>query len=451
MSSTVDSQDLDRNGLPDALGALADKTDDIDRLLKALSQLRPEDLQRLTEGARPRRTSIAPIPPVDADFYDVFDQLTEEQQSAQRATRTFMEEHVQPIANEAWEDGIFPQSLIPKAAALYADTLGVGTYTFPPTDPVRNGVMSFEMSRVDPSFCTFYGVHTGLSMGSIAMFGSEAQKAKYLKPMERFEVIGSWALTEPDHGSDTAAGMETVARRDGNTWMLNGAKKWSGNATFADINVVWARNEADGNVLGFIVEQERNGYEVERLDGKIAKRGVDNVRIELDDVRIPDANRLPGVSSFADVGAQLASCRAGVAWEAAGLATGAYENALQYCNERIQFGKPVSSFQMVQDQLVTMLGKVTALQSFVLRLGQLEARDGHISPERASLAKVWACDTMREVVSTARGVMGGNGILLEHDVARLFADAEGVYAYEGSREMNALIVGRAITGQSAFV
>ena len=436
----------------DLLARLAERTDDLGDLLGALSELDPKDLERLAEGARPAKPHRpSPPPPVDGDVYDVFENLTPEQAHARKATRSFMEDVVHPVANEAWENGTFPKDLIPEAGAFFDDVIGVGDYTFPFDDPVRSGIISFEMSRVDPSFSTFYGVQTALCMGSIAMYGSEGQKERFLRPLERFDMVGSWALTEPDHGSDASRGLETTARRDGDDWILNGAKKWAGNATFADVNVVWARDVADGQVKGFLVEMGMEGYEVEQLGGKIAKRGVENVLIDLDDVRVPERNRLPGVTSFSDVGAQLASCRAGVAWEAAGLATGAYEKALEYCNGRIQFGKPVSSFQMVQDQLVSMLGTVTALQTFVMQLGRLEEREGHISAERASLAKVWACDAMREVVQTARGVMGGNGILLKHDVARLFADAEGVFAYEGSREMNALIVGRAITGQSAFV
>jgi len=447
MPDPTDALDLNA----DALDDLAAKTD-VSRLLDALNELDAKALDRLADGARPERPRRMPdSPPVDPDFYDVFEDLTDAQVEAREAVRSFMLEEVQPVANEAWEDGTFPRALIPKAGALFDAVIGVGDYTFPLPDPVLAGLLSFEMARVDPSFCTFWGVHTGLCMGSIAMFGSEAQKERFLRPMEQFELVGSWALTEPDHGSDASRGLETTARRDGDTWILNGEKKWSGNATFADVNVVWARDPSDGHVKGFLVQQDMPGYHVEKLDGKIAKRGVENVRIELTDVEVPEANRLPGVSQFRDVAAQLAPCRAGVAWEAAGLATGAYEKALAYCNDREQFGRPVSGFQMVQDQLVTMLGQVTALQTFVMQLGRLEAREGHVSAERASLAKVWACDTMREVVATARGIMGGNGILLEHDVARLFADAEGVFAYEGSREMNALIVGRAITGQSAFV
>jgi glutaryl-CoA dehydrogenase len=445
-------QDLDPDVLSDALSRLAERTDDVNQLLDALSELDAKDLDRLAGGARPAKPRRTPEPPpVNGDVYGVFEDLTDAQEEARERTRSFMEAEVQPIANEAWENGTFPQELIPKAGELFDDVIGADDYTFPYEDPVKGGIISFELSRVDPSFCTFYGVHTGLCMGSLAMYGSEEQKERFLKPLAEFDVIGSWALTEPEHGSDASRGLETTARRDGDDWVINGAKKWSGNATFADVNVVWARDERDGNVKGFLVEQDMDGYEVEQLGGKIAKRGVENVLIELDDVRVPEANRLPGVESFRDVGAQLAPCRAGVAWEAAGLATGAYEKALEYCNDRMQFGKPVSSFQMVQDQLVTMLGTVTALQTFVMQLGRIEEREGSISAERASLAKVWACDAMRDVVQTARGVMGGNGILLEHDVARLFADAEGVFAYEGSREMNALIVGRAITGQSAFV
>ena len=436
---------------PDDLNRLSNKTD-VSKLLRRLGELDARDLDRLAEGARPaRRQRPSEPPPVDPDFYDVFEGLTDEQQRVREAVQAFMNDKVAPIANEAWESGVFPQDLIPDAGSLFDDVTGVGNYRFPSADPIATGLVSFEMSRVDPSFCTFWGVHTGLSMGSLYMFGSEEQKERYLRPMEKFEMIGSWALTEPDHGSDASRGLETTAERHGDTWVLNGAKKWSGNATFADVNVIWARDVSDSHVKGFLVEKDTDGYEVEKLGGKIAKRGVENVLISIDDVEVPEANRLPGVETFADVSAQLATCRAGVAWEAAGLATGAYEKALDYCNHRLQFGKPVSSFQMVQDELVTMLGKVTALQTFVMQLGRVEAKQGHVSSEKASLAKVWACDTMREVVSIARGIMGGNGILLEHDVARLFADAEGVYAYEGSREMNALIVGRQITGQSAFV
>jgi glutaryl-CoA dehydrogenase len=442
-------QDLDA----DRLQRLSERAGGMNRLLDALEALDDDELERLADGAAPARPRRSPDPPpVDADFYDVFEGLTDAQREARQKTQAFMEETVRPVANEVWTTEAFPvDALAPPTADYYDDVIGVGNFSFPPDDPVRNGIVAYEMSRVDPSFCTFYEVHLSLAMGSVAMYGSEEQKERFLRPMERLEKIGSWALTEPDHGSDASGGLATTARREGDTWVLSGQKKWPGNATFADVTVVWARDTDDGQIKGFLVEPDMDGHAVEKIDGKIAKRGVENGLVTLDDVRVPEKNRLPGATSFKDVGRQLSTCRASVAWEAAGLATGAYEKALAYCNEREQFGRPVSSFQMVQDQLVTMLGKVTALQAFVMQLARVEEAEGGIDPERASLAKVWACDTMREVVQTARGVMGGNGILLEHDVARLFADAEGVFAYEGSREMNALIVGRAITGQSAFV
>jgi glutaryl-CoA dehydrogenase len=433
------------------LARLAEKTD-VGELLSTLSDLEPEELNRLADGARPQSPQRpSPTPPVNSDAYDVFEGLTDAQAEARETVRSFMLDEVQPMANDAWEAGTFPKALVPRAGELFDELIGAEGYTFPPDDPVRTNLISYEMSRVGPSFCTFWGVHTLLCMGSVALFGSDEQREQFLTPLAAFDMIGSWALTEPDHGSDVSRGLETTARREGDAWILNGAKKWAGNAPFADVTVVWARDVADGHVKGFLVEQERSGYHVEQIGGKIAKRSVENGLIELDSVEIPEANRLPGVSHFGDVARQLATCRASVAWEAAGLAAGAYEKALAYCNGREQFGRPTSSFQMVQDKLVTMLGKVTALQTFVMQLGRLQAENGEISNERSSLAKVWACDTMREVVSMARGIMGGNGILLEHDVARFFADAEGVYSYEGSREMNALIVGRAITGQSAFV
>lgn len=438
----------------DAVDRIARKVD-LDQLFEQLGGMDESTLNRLAatgSTAPPRRAADAYEPPaVDLDFYDVFkDALTDEQKAIRQTVRTFMEDEVRPVINAYWDRGEFPREMIAKFGDLYADTIGVGNYTFPARDPVLSGVIGIEMSRVDPSLCTFYGVHTGLCMGSIYMFGSDEQKERWIPAMERFEAIGSWALTEPDHGSDASQGLETTAERDGDTWIINGAKKWSGNATIAAVNCIWARDVEDGNVKGFLVEQDTPGYHVEKLGGKIAKRAVENVLIDLDDCRVPDANRLPKANQFRDVGAQLAPCRAGVAWEACGIAMGAYEATLRYTTNRIQFGRPIAGFQMVQDGLVKMLGHVTALQAFVLKLGQLEAEQGYISHERASLAKVWCCDRMREVVAIARGLLGGNGILVDYDVARLFADAEAVYSYEGTREMNTLIVGKAITGLSAF-
>lgn len=403
-------------------------------------------LKSITSKRRPKH-----LPPVNGDFYDILDVLSDEERAIQLAIRTYMEERVRPVIGSYWERGEFPHELVPSFAAMIQNTFGSRPYSLDALGPVLTGIAAMELARVDPSMYTFWGVHWGLSMGSIWMFGSDEQKQRWLPAMERFEKIGTWSLTEPEVGSATAAGLLTTARREDDVWIINGAKKWCGNAPIADLNVVFARDVADNQVKGFVVERGMPGYHVEKLEGKIALRVVQNANIQLQNVRVPEANRLPGVTAFRDVARQLAMARAIVAWAMTGTAMGAYERTLAYANERIQFGRPITGFQLVQSGLVSMLGNLTAMQSLCLRLSQIAARDGKLSHERASLAKAFCGEKMREVVATGRGLLGGNGILLEHDVARYFADAEALYSYEGTHEMNTLIVGRAITGMSAFI
>lgn len=430
------------------VAALADRVD-LGQMVELLGAMKPAELQKMLKLAQGAAQPKA-APPINSDFYEIADLLSDEEQAVLTKIRHFMEHEVQPLINDYWERGEFPFELIPKMPEVFREMVQVAMDN-PTISPLLLGMMTVEIARVDPSISTFIGVHWGLCMTSIRMFGSAAQKARWLPPMERFEKIGSWALTEPEVGSAAAAGLQTTARREGDTWLLNGQKKWSGNATFADVNVIWAKDVADNQVKGFLVELGTPGYTVEKLRGKIAKRVVENVLITLTEVRVAEADRLPGVNSFKDVATQLAAARTAVAWEAVGLAMGAYEHTLDYANQRIQFGKPITSFQLVQSGLVKMLGNITAMQGMLLRLAQLMARDGGISHERASLAKAFCTEKMRESVAIGRNLLGGNGILLEHDVARFFADAEAVYSYEGTYEMNTLIVGRAITGQSAFV
>jgi glutaryl-CoA dehydrogenase len=434
------------NTVPIGWAGLAERVD-LERLRDVLETASVDDLEQALHRLERDKQVVTP-PPVNGDFYDIADAFDETEQRMQRILRDFFAKEVHPIINDYWDRGEFPTEIIPKFADLVEELYG-------PYEPGmsfrRSGVTSLELGRGDPSLSTFFGVHWGLCMGSIERFGSPEQKDRWLPAMYRFEKIGSWALTEPLVGSAAASGLGTTATRDGDTWTLNGDKKWSGNATIADVNVIWANDTADRQVKGFLVERDTPGYHVEKVTGKIAKRAIDNVLIRLDDVKVHESQRLPGVNSFRDVAGQLASGRAGVAWEAVGIAMAAYEYALDYCNNRWQFGKPITSFQLVQAQLVEMLGNVTAMLSMMKRLGELEKRDGTVSAERASLAKAWCTEKMRETVAIARGVVGGNGILLEHQIARYFADAEAVYSYEGSHEMNTLIVGRAITGISAFV
>jgi glutaryl-CoA dehydrogenase len=430
----------------DRLAQLTERVD-VDRLLTLLDEASLDDIEQALTSARRATRDVTP-PPVEGDFYGFAEHFSDEERRQQALLREFFARDVDPVIDEYWDRGEFPHALVPKLAAVVREMYGDHD---PARSLARSGVVSLELGRGDPSLSTFFGVHWGLCMGSIDRFGSDEQKRRWLPAMWRFDKIGSWALTEPDHGSDAAAGLETIARRTGDTWTVTGAKKWSGNATFADVNVIWARDAADGEVKGFLIERGTPGYEVSKLRGKIGKRAIDNVDIALRDVRVHESQRLPGVSSFADVAGQLAAGRTGVAWESVGIAMAAYEHALDYCNRRVQFGKPITSFQLVQEQLVRMLGNVTAMFAMMSRLGELTRRGEVVSAERAALAKAWCTTRMRETVQIARGVVGGNGILLEHRVARYFADAEAVYSYEGSYEMNTLIVGRAITGVSAFV
>jgi glutaryl-CoA dehydrogenase len=265
----------------------------------------------------------------------------------------------------------------------------------------------------------------------------------------RLETIGAFGLTEPEVGSGAARGLLTTARRDGDTWVLNGAKRWIGNGTFADVVVIWAKDEADDQVKGFLVEKGTPGFETSKMTHKIALRAVQNADITLTDVEVPESSRLQNANTFMDTAGVLTMSRIAVAWEATGCARGAYEIALRYAGERQQFGRPIAKFQLVQDLLARMLGNITACQTLALRLTQLAQAD-QAGVHHASLAKAFCTAKMRETVGWARELLAGNGILLEYDVARFVADSEAIYSYEGTREINSLIVGLSITGESAF-
>jgi glutaryl-CoA dehydrogenase len=287
-------------------------------------------------------------------------------------------------------------------------------------------------------------------MGSIYLLGSEEQKSEWLPKLKNLEKIGAFGLTEPEVGSAVAGGLTMKARKEGNTWILNGQKKWIGNAPFADVIIIWAEDEADKQVKGFLVRKFNPGLAVEKMEDKMALRIVQNGLITLTDCRVEESDRLQKANTFKDTANVLRMTRAGVAWLAVGCARGAYEAALKYTRERKQFGKPIASFQLIQNHLVEMLTNLTAMQTMVARLSELQDQK-LLTDEQASLAKVFCSLRTRDIVSKAREVMGGNGILLEYDVARFVADAEAIYSYEGTKEINTLIVGRAITGYSAFV
>ena len=389
-------------------------------------------------------------PAVEGDFYALGGLLDEEDRLLLKRVRAFMEQHVAPIINVYWGRAEFPFEVLPAMADLAIAGLAYHAYGCPGRSFLADGFVAMELARIDPSMATFMGVHGGLAMGSIYLCGSEEQKEQWLPAMARMEKIGAFGLTEPEVGSGAAGGLTTSARWDGDAWILHGVKKWIGNATFADVTVIWARDVEDGNVKGFLVEKDMPGFSTEKMEHKIALRAVQNAIITLDGVPVPESMRLQRASSFRDTANVLRMTRASVAWQAVGCGRGAYEHALRYATRRQQFGRPIGGFQLVQDQLVRMLANVTASLCMVTRLSQLQDA-GAMTDEQASLAKAFCTVKARETVGLARELLGGNGILLEHDVGRFVADAEAIYSYEGTREINTLIVGRAITGLSAFV
>lgn len=397
--------------------------------------------------------NLDPDAPHAADFYHYADLLTGEETAALRRLRAFLASDVAPVVERAWETAEFPTEIVAGFAGL---DLAGAAYTDPPASRLFIGFAHAEIARIDASVNSFFGVHSGLAMGSIWACGTAEQRERWLPAMARMEQIGAFGLTEPHGGSDVAGGMETTAQRvtsgaNGDEWVLDGEKRWIGNATFADLIIIWARDADDEAVRGFVVPAGTPGMTITRIEGKTSLRIVQNADIVLDGVRVPESHRLSGGhGTFADAGGVLQRTRANAAWGTVGVQLAAYELALSYACEREQFGRPIAGFQMMQDLLVTMLGNVTASLGMAVRNAQLlDAGQG--SDAHSSLAKEFCASRMRETVSWARQLVGGNGILLGNGVARYFADAEALFSFEGTREMNTLIVGKAVTGHSAFV
>jgi glutaryl-CoA dehydrogenase len=432
-----------------ALSRISQKVD-LSKVMQAVGSMDDNQLNGLMKMLTGGSGKKKELPPIDGDFYDLSSKLNEEDRALQLQVRAFMEKEIQPIVNEHWLKASFPFEIIAKFRELNICGVTYEGYGCPNRSFLMEGIIAMEMARVDASIATFFGVQSGLAMGSIYLLGSEEQKQEWLPGMQQLNIIGSFGLTEPEVGSATAGGLTTTAKREGDTWVINGQKKWIGNATFADINIIWARDLDDNQVKGFLVRKDTPGFSVSKIEDKMALRIVQNGLITLENCRVEEKDRLQHANSFKDTAKVLRMTRAGVAWEAVGCARGAYENALAYTRQRKQFGKPIASFQLIQGHLVEMLSNLTAMQTLCYRLSELQDA-GELKDEHASLAKVFCTLRTRDVVSRAREVMGGNGILLEYNVARFVADAEAIYSYEGTKEINSLIVGRGITGFSAFV
>jgi glutaryl-CoA dehydrogenase len=388
--------------------------------------------------------------PLVSDFYGFESQLTETEREALAGLRSWLESDVKPLVNDYWDRAEFPHEILPAFHAQPVFGMQWDETKAFENSALYRGWVALELARVDASIATYVGVQNGLAMGAIGVAGSPEQRAEWLPKLSSGELIGAFGLTEPLSGSDSAQGLRTVATREGDEWVISGQKRWIGNATFSDIVVIWAKDAADGQVKGFIVPTSTPGYTATKIERKQALRIVQNADITLDQVRVPEALRLQNANSFRDTAAVLRLTRAEVAWAAVGVAVGAYEAALAYANERVQFGKPIASHQLIQQHLATMMGDITASIAMCMRVSQM-LDEGVQKDEHAALAKAFTTSRMRDTVARAREVMGGNGIVLDYDVARFFGDAEALYSYEGTREMNTLIVGRALTGKAAFV
>ena len=401
-----------------------------------------------TDGAHAGAEEMDVGKALGTDYMLIRDQLTEAEVDYLERTRSYVDDEVLPVIGDYWDRAELPWELMRRLGELGLVGDGIEGYGCPEMSPVAAGLVNMEVNRGDGSLGTFLGVQAGLTMRSIAMFGTEDQKEQWLPEMARVEKIGAFALTEPEHGSDSIA-LETTARRDGDEWVLDGAKRWIGNGTVADVTVVWARDTEDDEVKGFIVEKDTPGYEASVIAGKVPVRAVWQADISLEGVRVPGENRLPGANSFKDAGKVLAVTRNLCAWGALGHAVAAYDSALAYSKQRHQFGKPICSFQLVQEKLVKMLAEVTSMQLYCMRIARLN-EEGGMRDTIAGLAKMNNTNKARQVIAQARDLLGGNGVLLDYHVMRHMADIEAIHTFEGTETIQTLIVGRDITGVSAF-
>lgn len=387
------------------------------------------------------------------DYYDAESLLTDDERHVLGRLRSFLDEKARPLLADYWERGEFPaqlaQPLIDLDLMEPAELTGALGANSSPARAIYHGFRIFELARTDASLATWYTAQAGLFRTAIRVGASAEQQAEWMPKVIDFSLKGVFSLTEPESGSDIAGGLSTTAHREADSWVLDGAKRWIGGASTADVLAVFARDVADGQVKAFLVDRQAEGVTLEKIHRKTSLRMMQNAHITLDGVRVPESMRLHNVNSFRDVSAMLRAMRSDVAWIATGIQAGAFEAALRYVRERRQFGRPLGSFQLVQEKLVRMLGNLTASMSLVVRLTEQQAR-GIYRDQDSALAKMQSCVAMRETVALARELAGGNGITLESDVARFHADAEAVYSYEGTHEINALIVGRALTGESAF-
>jgi glutaryl-CoA dehydrogenase len=387
-----------------------------------------------------------PLPPFpDADLLYIANLLAADERKRYMEVRDFLQSRVRAQSIDYWNREEFPFGLLAEMGKR-----GLGGLQTDGTSRLFKGLMYVEVARADVSLSALVGIHNELIVGMIHALGSEEQKRRWLPGLTAFTQLGAFALTEPDHGSDIAGGLATTARLEDGEWVINGGKRWIGAGTIADFALVWARDEADQQIKGFIVETDRPGYTATKISNKIGLRIMQNADIVLDNVRIPEANLLPGATNFSRANELLRDSRAWVGWQGAGIQLAAFDVARSYSLQRRQFGRELARFQLIQQQLAEILGNASASLAMMAHIARIQ-EEGRLEMAQAAMAKSTTTRLARSSVAMGRSLLGGNGISSDFEMGKLFGDAEILYTYEGSYEINSLIVARAVTGKSAFV
>jgi glutaryl-CoA dehydrogenase len=381
------------------------------------------------------------------DYYGIDDLLTEEQRMMRDAVRDWVEAKFLPIVSQHHRDGTFPIELARDLGEMGVFGATLKGYGCAGLDNVAYGLVMQELERGDSGLRSFASVQSGLVMYPIYSYGSDAQKDRWLPRLQSGAALGCFGLTEPDHGSDPGS-MKTRAVRKGNEYVLNGTKLWITNGSVADVAVVWAKGD-DGEIGGYLVEKGTPGYSTLDIHGKFSMRASITSELAFADCRIPLENKLPGVKGLKGPLSCLSQARYGIAWGAIGAAMGCYDWALQYSQQRIQFNKPIGSFQLVQQKLVWMITEITKAQLLCWRLGQLKDA-GRARPQQISMAKMNNVQMALDGARMARDILGAAGIVDEHPIIRHMMNLETVNTYEGTHDIHTLIVGRDITGLDAF-
>lgn len=393
----------------------------------------------------PAGAHLAGIPYPHADLLGVADALPENEQQELQKLHEFLQSDVRPVVGDYWDREEFPFELLPALAEH-----GLGEVELSDKSPLFRGLVYTEVARADISVSVLVGIHNELILGILNQAASPEQQERWIPGLRTFEKTACFALTEPDHGSDVAGGLSTTAQRTENGWVINGRKRWIGGGTFADIAIVFARDVDDKQVKGFIVELDRDGVTAEKISGKLALRAMQNADMTFDQVEIPAENAIPGIASFNDLNTFLCNSRALIGWQGAGLQLAVFDKAREYAVTRHQFGRPIAGFQLVQEPLARILGNANASLAMMSQIASVQER-GQLDMPMAALVKATVSRLTRESAAEGRNIAGGNGILTENELSKLMGDAEAVYTYEGTYQVNSLIVGRAVTGQSAFV